>query len=75
MKSIINSEITNYNYPVLKKYTAQETNKFFIVLFTKEHKGVVVYSEHSNWDVGEIDENFLEDQFEVFNGSVTLSND
>ena len=75
MKSEINNGTTNCNYPILKKFTAPETNNFFIVLFTKECEGVVVYSEHSNWAVGETDDGFIEYQYELFHGSVTLSND
>ena len=63
------------NYPCLKECIRGSKEKM-IVLFTEPKTGVVVYS---TWDfgnsVGHYSNGWMEEEFHIYNGEVTLSND
>jgi hypothetical protein len=57
----------------------QDVGKPYVVFLYdgSEHKdyfeGVVVYSENSDWSVGDVDEGFVKNMFKQFEGTITLT--
>lgn len=75
MKSIIrNQEQTKeLTYPCLKEFS--NGNGSYVVLFYKPETGIVVFSNHSHWEIGSGEgEEFQEEYFKPFNGNIELSN-
>ncbi len=72
MKCIVEETPKDKYYPVLKKSTLVYG---LIVMFTSEKKGVVVNPpESSCFSLGYFSDTWVEDSFQKFDGSVTLSN-
>ena len=78
MKSKIKEAVKSneVKYPCLKKWTyALDPEHYMITLFLSKGCGVTVFkSEKSNADLFLYENSYDEDEFEVFNGEVTLSN-
>jgi hypothetical protein len=68
-------------YPILMRYIGPTENSgVFIVLFTSPDTGMVVHSTNSSRPVGDHSHDWVgprksPDWWEVYNGSITLSND
>ena len=72
MKSYINNSTS---YPCLKIASADaDDSQQFIVLFVSECKGVVVHDPHNVHGLGDYCDSWAEEDFELFNGQVTLEN-
>lgn len=76
MKSVKLEQMAQQDYPVLKIH--EGFNGGFIVLFTSENTGTVVYTDgtHPLGRHGELGGEFewCEDFFSVFNGKIEVSN-
>lgn len=76
MKSIIkrSEEAETISYPCLKEFEGSLGS--YIVLFTKPATGMIVFSNHPDFSMGEyLDDSFLENRFRLFNGTIELSNE
>jgi len=73
MKAVINEKETPVKpkYPYLGKFVSDVCE--YIVLFSRENTGVVVFNKHS--DEYSFSSDFAEELFTPFTGSITLSND
>jgi hypothetical protein len=65
-------KINPFIYPVLKRYNHRDTD--FIVLFVSKQTGVVVHTDNVSWKLGHYSDGWSEEKFEVFEGTITLSN-
>ena len=75
MKSDIKENVKKdtTKYPCLK-HVKNEWG-MCVVLFTANNTGVVVYTTMKYWYVGEYREDWIEPNFTLFDGTITLSND
>ncbi|HUS89930.1 MAG TPA: hypothetical protein VMW91_11330 [Desulfosporosinus sp.] len=64
-------EATKIEYPALMQFDKGDT---FIVLFTEDRKGTVVYSKYLPYPIGRYSETWAMVRFTPFNGEVKLSN-
>lgn len=63
----INKEITLY--PCIGQFKGGK----LIVLFTKKANGIVLTTDF-DWNIGDTDNNFNMQEFELFDGTIELSN-
>lgn len=66
------TEVQKQEYPCLKVFINGEYNK--IVLFTHQNVGTVVHTFGNCGTIGEWSDEWLESNFQPFNGTVELSN-
>lgn len=72
MKSIQTGVNIECSYPVLK---ILKNSGGVIVMFIAPNKGIAVWSDNLKInEIGRYQEDWLENRFDVYNGSVTLSN-
>lgn len=71
IKSSIEQNDKLYTYPILKRYVKGDV---FIVLFTKARTGMVVQSSNTLRPIGDRQETWAEEDFTLFNGTITLTN-
>ncbi len=76
MKSIIRkSEKVKHAYPVLKHEISNDENKGMVVLFSRENTGMVVRVPlGSGYSIGDWADAWNEQEFELFEDEVVLSN-
>lgn len=74
MRSDIKESERTDSYPLLKKFKTEKG--CFVVLFIERHRGTVVWENYSadSIRIGVYADDWLERQFEVFDGIVELEN-
>ena len=71
MKVEVKDSVSEIKYPCLM--ITEE--KDLIVLFVSSTKGICVMSDHPNFKVGEYSNGWAIDNFNQFDGEITLKND
>jgi len=75
MKSEFNDiEKCDIKYPCLKKYNNTDNTGSFVVLFTDNQSGTVVFTEDSSHTVGEYATNWATQLFIPIKGEIILKN-
>jgi len=75
MKSMFINEVKeDIKYPCLKKYNNTDNIGNFVVLFTDNHSGTVVFTEDSSHTIGEYSSNWATHLFVPIQGKIILIN-
>lgn len=74
MKSVIKENKTEQvdRYPKLMRYENWDGD--FVVFFTEQRKGVIVYAKNCIWEIGYESNSWSEAAFTPFSGTIELSN-
>lgn len=72
MKSTASNEISNSEYPCLKRFTSSSCD--FVVLFTESKTGVRIHNFINPKNIGDYKTEWVEDGFIKYNGEITLQN-
>lgn len=63
------------DFPCLMEYNNEKENSYFVVLFSKDKTGTVVYKEgNCKWNLGEYSATWAMNCFKLFKGEIKLSN-